>query len=43
MGVCANATWAQHGQTVAGGNGRGSELSHLNLSNKNNTIFQTET
>src|ERR1700722_352234 len=29
-GICARATWAQHGQTVVGGNGQGFGLNQLN-------------
>ncbi|CAF4563502.1 unnamed protein product, partial [Rotaria sp. Silwood2] len=43
-GICPNATWAQNGQTVAGGNGSGSGFSQLNgpfglFVDENQTIY----
>ncbi|CAF1483211.1 unnamed protein product, partial [Rotaria sordida] len=43
-GICATATWAQNGQTVAGGNGSGSELNQFDrpfglFVDENQTIY----
>ncbi|CAF0850899.1 unnamed protein product [Didymodactylos carnosus] len=47
VGICATATWAQNGRTVAGGNGSGSEFTQLNgpfglFVDENQTIYVTD-